>query len=100
MRNLFIGLACVSSAFAAAPAHASAEPILAEIILVPFDFCPTGFLPTDGRLMPIAQNAALFSLLGNAHGGDGKTTFAIPKLDGPEGTRYCIAVQGVYPPRP
>jgi microcystin-dependent protein len=71
------------------------------------NFCPTGWIQTSGQLMSISQNTALFSILGTTYGGDGKTTFALPKLEGPKapgapaGTvlRWCIALFGVYPSR-
>ena len=47
-----------------------------------FDFAPTGWATCDGQLLPISQNTALFSLLGTFYGGDGKSTFALPSLDG------------------
>jgi microcystin-dependent protein len=55
-------------------------PFIGEIILVSFDFAPQGFAFCDGRLLPINQNQALFSLLGTTFGGDGMTTFALPDL--------------------
>ncbi|MBX0291851.1 tail fiber protein [Hymenobacter sp. HSC-4F20] len=55
---------------------------LAEIITVPFNFVPNGYARCDGQLMPISQNTALFSLLGTTYGGDGKSTFALPNLNG------------------
>jgi len=58
------------------------DPYLAEIRAVAFDFVPRGWAHCDGRLLPIAQNTRLFSLLGTAYGGDGKTTFALPDLQG------------------
>ena len=58
------------------------DPFLGEIILVPYNFAPNGWLPCDGRLMSIAQNSALFSLLGTQYGGDGMSTFALPDLRG------------------
>jgi microcystin-dependent protein len=58
------------------------DPFLAEIIAVPFNFVPRGWLPCDGRLMPLSQNTALFSLLGTTYGGDGQSTFALPDLRG------------------
>lgn len=58
------------------------EPFLAEIRIFPFDFPPRGWALCDGQLLPIAQNTALFSLLGKTYGGDGKTTFALPDLRG------------------
>ncbi|HEY0612211.1 MAG TPA: tail fiber protein [Chitinophaga sp.] len=60
-----------------------ADRFVAEIIMVPFNFTPTGgYLPCDGRLLSIAQYTPLFSLLGTTYGGDGKSTFALPDLSG------------------
>lgn len=58
-------------------------------------------LPADGRLLTIAGNTALFSLLGTAFGGDGRTTFALPNLRSvaPNGLTYYICDRGVYPSR-
>ncbi|NVK42950.1 MAG: phage tail protein [Oceanospirillaceae bacterium] len=58
------------------------EPFLGEIRLVGFNFAPRGWAFCQGQLLPIAQNTALFSLLGTIYGGDGKTTFALPDLRG------------------
>ncbi|HQH70824.1 MAG TPA: tail fiber protein [bacterium] len=58
------------------------EPFVAEIRIVPFNFAPTGWAMCNGQLMPISQNTALFSLLGTTYGGDGKSTFALPDLQG------------------
>ena len=59
-----------------------ADPFVAEIRLFPFSFAPTGWALCDGQLLPISQNTALFSLLGTTYGGDGKSTFALPDLQG------------------
>src|SRR5438874_7814731 len=59
-----------------------ADPFVAEIRMVPFNFVPRGWAWCDGQLMPISQNTALFSLLGTTYGGDGRTTFALPNLQG------------------
>jgi microcystin-dependent protein len=59
-----------------------ADPFVAEIRIFPFNFAPTGWAFCNGQLMPISQNTALFSLLGTTYGGDGKTTFALPNLQG------------------
>ena len=80
------------------------DPILGQIILVGFNFVPRGWLRCDGQLLQIQSNAALFSLLGIEYGGDGRTTFALPKLEAPlaQGhapVYYLIAIQGIYPPR-
>ncbi len=59
-----------------------ADQFVAEIRIFPFNFPPKGWAWCDGQLMPIPQNTALFSLLGTAYGGDGKSTFALPNLQG------------------
>jgi microcystin-dependent protein len=58
------------------------DQFVAEIRIFPFNFPPTGWAFCDGQLMPISQNTALFSLLGTTYGGDGKSTFALPDLQG------------------
>ena len=58
------------------------NPFVAEIRIFPFNFAPTGWAFCDGQLMPISQNTALFSLLGTTYGGDGKSTFALPDMQG------------------
>jgi microcystin-dependent protein len=59
-----------------------ANPFVAEIRIFPFNFAPTGWAFCNGQLLPISQNTALFSLLGTTYGGDGKSTFALPNLQG------------------
>src|ERR1700686_2703921 len=118
-----------------------ADPFVAEIRIFPFNFPPKGWAFCDGQLMAISQNTALFSLLGTTYGGDGKSTFALPNMQGralarsvnaaaysgaaqstfvqmndnmlaPAGgdqphnnlmpyltLNFCIALQGVFPPR-
>jgi microcystin-dependent protein len=58
------------------------DPFVAEIRIFPFNFAPRGWSFCDGQLMPISQNTALFSLLGTTYGGDGKSNFALPNLQG------------------
>ncbi|HEY7770315.1 phage tail protein [Longimicrobium sp.] len=58
------------------------DQFVAEIRIFPFNFAPTGWAFCDGQLMPISQNTALFALLGTVYGGDGKSTFALPDLQG------------------
>jgi microcystin-dependent protein len=58
------------------------DPFVAEIRIVPFNFAPKGWAFCDGQLLPLSQNTALFSLLGTTYGGDGKSTFALPNLQG------------------
>ena len=59
-----------------------ADPFVAEIRIFPFNFAPKGWAFCDGQLMHISQNTALFSLLGTTYGGDGKSTFALPDMQG------------------
>jgi len=58
------------------------NPFLAEIRAFPFNFPPKGWAFCDGQLLPISQNTALFSLLGTTYGGDGKSNFALPNMQG------------------
>jgi microcystin-dependent protein len=58
------------------------DPFVAEIRIFAGNFAPKGWAFCNGQLMPIAQNTALFSLLGTTYGGDGKSTFALPNLQG------------------
>jgi microcystin-dependent protein len=58
------------------------QPFLGEIRLFAGNFAPRGWAQTDGQLLPIADNTALFSLLGTIYGGDGQTTFALPDFRG------------------
>ena len=59
-----------------------ADPFVAEIRIFPFNFAPKGWAWCDGQLLPLSQNTALFSLLGTTYGGNGKTNFALPDLQG------------------
>lgn len=65
------------------------SPFVAEIRMFGFNFAPTGWAQCNGQLLPISQNTALFSLLGTYYGGDGKSTFALPNLQG-----ACATNQG------
>jgi microcystin-dependent protein len=80
-----------------------ANPYVGEIRTVGFNFAPTGWALCNGQLLPISQNTALFSLLGTFYGGDGKSTFALPNLQGsfavnagvaPSGTEYFLGETG------
>lgn len=59
-----------------------ADPFVAEVRIFPFNFAPRGWAFCNGQLLPISQNTALFSLLGTTYGGDGRSTFALPNLQG------------------
>jgi microcystin-dependent protein len=58
------------------------DPFLAEIRMFGGNFAPRGWALCNGQLMSISQNTALFSLLGTTYGGDGRTTFGLPNLQG------------------
>ena len=74
---------------------------LGEIVHVGFDFAPRDYLPCDGRILPISQHVALFTLLGDKFGGDGKANFGLPNYNpsAPRGSMYVICVEGIFPPR-
>jgi microcystin-dependent protein len=58
------------------------SPFVAEIRIFPFNFAPKGWAFCNGQLLPLSQNTALFSLLGTTFGGDGKSNFALPNMQG------------------
>jgi microcystin-dependent protein len=58
------------------------DPFVAEIRIFPFNFAPRGWAFCNGQLLPLSQNTALFSLLGTTYGGDGRSNFALPNLQG------------------
>ena len=58
------------------------EPFVAEIRIFAGNFAPRGWAFCNGQLLPISQNTALFSLIGTTYGGDGRTTTALPNLQG------------------
>ena len=82
---LVLGLSFTSYS---APAIAGIDPFIGEIEILPYTYCPQGFLEANGQLVAINQNQALFSLLGTNYGGNGTTTFGLPNLAG----RFPIGV--------
>lgn len=58
-----------------------ADAYMGEIRLLPYSYAPNGWERCNGQLMPIAQNPALYSLIGTIYGGDGRTTFGLPNLN-------------------
>ena len=82
------------------------DTFLGSLMLVPYNFAPRGWQFCQGQLLPISQNTALFALIGNTYGGDGKTTFALPDLranaitDANGGAlTWIIALEGIFPAR-
>jgi hypothetical protein len=95
----FVGNYGVTSEGGGGTGCAAAGRILGEIVLTAFNF-GVG-TPADGRILSIAENAALFSLIGTTYGGDGVTTFAVPDLRPitPKGMAYSICAVGLFPTR-
>jgi microcystin-dependent protein len=97
-------LACVCCIAPRPVAAQASEPFLGEIQIFAFNFCPEGWVQANGQLLSISTYTALFALLGTTYGGDGVSTFALPKW-GPILTANggaltaCIALQGVFPSR-
>ncbi len=76
--------------------------LLGSLLLAPYDFVPLSFEKCAGQILPIESNPALYTLLGDRFGGDGKTTFGFPDMRGHEpikGLSYLIATAGIYPSR-
>jgi microcystin-dependent protein len=75
-----------------------AEPFLAEIRIMSFNFAPKGWAMCNGQLLPINQNQPLFSLLGTTYGGNGQVNFALPDLRGrvplEVGSGFTLGQQG------
>lgn len=84
------------------PSSRTGEEFVAQIVLgkEQRDNMPSGMLPCDGRLLPISQWAALFSVIGFSYGGDNRSNFALPNLKPPAGLEahaYYIMADGIYP---
>jgi len=65
---------------------------MSEIRIMSFNYAPRGWAMCNGQLLPISQNTALFSLLGTYYGGDGKSTFALPNLQGSAPLHHGLVV--------
>lgn len=84
MKKMALAAAVSTLALSQAPtvqAQAGTEYI-AQTTMFGFSFCPRGWVPADGQLLPIAQYTAVFSIVGTTYGGDGRTTFGVPDLRG------------------
>jgi microcystin-dependent protein len=85
MRRVALSLTAIALLalfFVPAYVQAQSEPYIGQLMLVGFNFCPRGWASASGQLLSIAQNTALFALLGTTYGGNGQTTFALPDLRG------------------
>lgn len=83
-KHVFTGIwAAAALAVAMPTAHANGiEPFIGQLNAFGMNFCPDGWLPVDGRVLPVQRYSTLFSILGGTYGGDGATTFALPNLVG------------------
>jgi microcystin-dependent protein len=97
----WVGLCCSASA---QQRNEPFNPFVGQIMIFAGNFCPRAWAPTDGTVLQINRNAALFALLGTQYGGDGQTTFALPNnqpiltKNGAPLTQ-CIALYGAFPER-
>jgi microcystin-dependent protein len=108
MRERLPTLAWIGAALAlcASPPGAFAQPtpFIGQIMIFSGNFCPQGWAMTNGQIMSISQNAALFSILGTMYGGNGQSTFELPIIKpiitvSGQAFTTCIALQGVFPSR-
>ena len=77
-----LGAASAMAVTAPTPAVAGDTPWIGEMVVVPYTFCPRGWVEASGQLLAISSHSALFSLLGTNFGGDGRSTFGVPDLKG------------------
>lgn len=73
------------------------EGYLATVQLYAGPRIPEGWVTCSGQTMSVAQNQALYALIGNTYGGDGHNTFLLPKLEAPAGLHYIICINGIFP---
>jgi len=111
MRKIFITSSLLISFFLSTEASASCsrEAYMGSTCITAASYCPRDYLEADGRILPISKNQALFSLLGDKFGGDGRKNFALPNLTGAilvdtqkgkRALKTCIGVSNlIYPPR-
>jgi microcystin-dependent protein len=100
-------LALLGVGATAAPAKAQ-RPVdlyIGQVEFLAADFCPDGWPPGDGRLLPISDTPAQFRVIGTTYGGDGVTNFALPKVamateGGGAMLKACVTMRGAYPPPP
>jgi hypothetical protein len=102
-RHFLAAMVVLFVAIATGPSHAD-QPYIGEVRTFAFSFCPVGWAPMHGQLLPIAQNDVLFNLIGTRYGGDGQVTFALPvgkPLYSATGEPFlqCISLFGIFPPQ-
>jgi hypothetical protein len=82
MKRKLLGCAALLAAFGS-PMASAQDAYVGEIRQFASNYCPRDWAPTNGAMLQISQNTALFSLLGTTYGGDGRTTFALPNIAPP-----------------
>ena len=75
------------------------EGTIGEVKYFAGNFAPRGWAFCQGQTMAIEQNTALFSILGTTHGGNGRTTFDLPKIEDLNNCKAIICLEGIYPSR-
>ena len=75
------------------------DELIGIIKLFGGNFAPRGFSTCNGQILPISQYTALFSIIGTTYGGDGVTTFALPKIAPLNDAIYIICIEGIFPSR-
>lgn len=100
-KTAILPAALIALSMSVSAAHSESQK-LGQVMLFGSNFCPRGWAETDGQLLPISANQALFALFGTNFGGDGRTTFGLPKLPKSKNhwIRYCVALTGTFPSRP
>jgi len=95
----------LAAGLGAGTAQAQPTPFVGEVMIFSGNFCPKGWLPMEGQLLPISQYVVLYNIVGTTYGGNGKTNFALPKakpfttFGGAQTLTQCISYLGVFPSR-
>jgi microcystin-dependent protein len=103
IKRVLFAFAVIAAMSGAAQAQTQ-YTILGSVLIFAGNFCPFGYMPMNGQLLPINQNQALFSILGTTYGGNGTYNFALPnalpmKTATGAALTQCIAVRGIFPSR-
>jgi microcystin-dependent protein len=105
IRIILLAVAAIVGLSSGTQAQSGATPILGSVMIFAGNFCPQGWFPMEGQLLPINQYTALFSILGTTYGGNGTSNFALPKAKpfvtygNKQTMTQCIAYLGIFPSR-
>lgn len=81
-RSVIIAVLALLTGLLHQPDLHAEDPFIGEVMCGGWNFCPDGWLDCNGQLISIAENTALYSLIGTTYGGDGQYTFALPNIQG------------------